>query len=235
MKVSVVVPWTPGCRWRERAWAHVHRLYANTCPSWEIITGRTPAGPYSRTQGILDAAERASGDVLVVGDADVWCDPRLAVLHAAEHGWAIPHTLIHRLSPESTEQVYDGADWRGLPLSTDNAQDRRPYKGKETGTLVVLRRDVLTACPPDRRFVGWGSEDIAWGLALNTLHGAPWRGTDDLVHLWHPPQPRKSRTVGTDENAALLRRYQRARRNPAAMAELIEEARCVSVHQSSVA
>lgn len=224
MNVSVLVPWTPGCPHREAAWDLIRATYTSEFPRWEIITGdgATPDG-YSRTRAILDAYDRSSGDVLVVADADVWCHPGLAVLAAVENGWAIPHDKIHRLSAESTLSVLAGADWRGLPLSTDNPQDARPYRGHETGTLVLLRRDVFAAAPPDPRFVGWGQEDDAWALALHTLVGKPWRGTDDLVHLWHPAQPRQSRTVGNPANLALYRRYRAARRRPEAMRSLLEE------------
>ena len=225
VNVSVLVPFTGGCPHREAAWGHIRATYASEFPSWEIVTGDgdTPDG-YSRTRAILDAESRATGDVLVVADADVWCHPGLAVLAAVENGWAIPHTLIHRLSAESTAAVLDGAAWRGLPLSGDNKQDSRPYKGHPTGTLVVLRRDVFHLAPPDPRFVGWGQEDDAWSLALRCLAGTPWRGTDDLVHLWHPPQPRRNRRVGNPANLDLLRRYQAARHDPAAMRLLLHEA-----------
>jgi hypothetical protein len=228
VKVSLLVPFTPGrCPHRDAAWAWVRSRYATVFPRWEIVVGEgdTPDG-YSRSRGILDAARQATGDVLVVTDADVWCHPGLAVLRAVEDGWAVPHTMIHRLSVESTDKVLAGSPWQGLPLSTDNPQDSKPYRGNETGTLVVLRRDVFDRCPPDPRFVGWGQEDNAWGAALRCLAGPPWRGPDDLVHLWHPPQPRKSRVVGNDRNLALWRRYRNARTNPAAMAALIEEAKC---------
>lgn len=230
MNVSVLVPFTPGCPHRDAAWNLIRATYASEFPTWEIITGQgsTPDG-YSRTRAILDAESRAHGDVVVVADADVWCHPGLAVLAALEAGWAIPHTLIHRLSPESTEQVLAGADWHGLPLSTDNTQDSKPYLGNPTGTLVVMRRDVFRLAPPDRRFVGWGQEDDAWNLALRALVGKPWRGEDDLVHLWHPAQPRKTRRVGTPQNLDLLRRYRAVRHHPDRMRTLIDEARTVEV------
>lgn len=225
MKVSLLVPYTPGCPHREAAHEWVLDRYDSAFPAWQVVhgDGATPDG-YSRTQAILRAAQQADGDVFVITDADVWCHPGLAVLHAAESGWAIPHTLIHRLSPESTQQVLAGADWRGLPLSTDNPQDSKPYRGNETGTLVVIRRDVFWLAPPDPRFVGWGQEDDAWQLALRCLAGRAWRGTDDLVHLWHPPQPRQNRVVGNNANRALLARYRAARRDPARMRALLEEA-----------
>lgn len=222
--VSVLVPFRAGCPYRERAWAWVRACYEATHPDWELVEGSCADGPYNRSEAILDAASRATGDTFVIADADVWCDPQLAVEHAAWVGWAIPHLLIHRLSEVSTERVLAGAEWHGLSLSTDNKQDSKPYRGHETGTLVVVRRDVLNEAPPDRRFVGWGQEDDAWARALNVLIGKPWRGSDDLVHLWHPPQPRRSRIVGTTESQILVRRYRAARR-PEKMRALIEEAR----------
>lgn len=221
MTVSVVVPWSPGCPHRERAWEFVRARYEGL----EIVTGDSPPGPYNRSAAIVNGARRASGDVLLIADADVFLAGELdqVVAEATRVGWAVPHLLLHRLSPESTDQVIAGADWRGLPLSTDNRQDRRPYKGNETGTMVAVRRDVLLEVPPDVRFVGWGSEDQAWAMALRTIVGKPWRGTDDLVHLWHPPQPRLTRVVGTEENRRLLNRYRRARQSVAAMRSLVDE------------
>lgn len=233
MTVSVLVPYRDGCPYRESAWAWVRRRYEETHPGWEIVTGASGGGPFSRSQAILDAAQRSHGDVLVVADADVWCDPAPAVEAAAALGWAIPHLLIHRLSRLSTGHVRLGCDWHGLPLSGDNRQDNRPYKGHETGTLVVLRRDVLFDVPPDPRFVGWGQEDDAWAAALNTIVGKAWRGSDDLVHLWHPAQSRQSRRVGNEAGAKLCRRYRAAQRNATAMRALIEEAKDAARDRSS--
>ena len=70
-----------------------------------------------------------------------------------------------------------------------------------------------------------GQEDLAWGLALCNLAGTRWRGTHDLLHLWHPPQPRLSRKIGNAEGEALYRRYQLAHNDPVAMSLLVEEAR----------
>lgn len=231
MRVSVLVPFTAGtCPFRDRAWEWVSDQYATVFPRWEIVVGEGwTEGGYSRTQAILDAEGRATGDVLVVADADVWCHPGLAVLRAAEDGWAVPHRLIHRLSDESTAKVLWGHRWKGLPLSTDNPQDAKPYRGNDTGTLVVIRRDVFEKAPPDPRFVGWGQEDEAWGTALRTMVGPAWRGDDDLVHLWHPPQVRKTRVVGNEANRALRRRYTAARHDRDAMSALIEEAKAWSL------
>lgn len=226
MTVAVLVPWKPGCPWREKAWTWVQGRYAEQHPDWELITGTTDVDGFSRTQAILDARSKTDADVLVIADADVWTDGLpAAVDHVSSNGWAIPHLLIHRLAESSTLRVLGGAEWHGQQLSTDNPQDSRPYRGHEAGTLLVIEADAFDIAPPDPRFVGWGQEDDAWAIALRTVIGSPWRGNADLVHLWHPAEPRRNRVTGNDENRALLRRYQQANHRREQMADLIEEAR----------
>jgi hypothetical protein len=224
--VSVLVPFRAGCPYRDAAWRWVQHQYHDTFPGWEIVTGKSGYGPFNRSQAILDAASHATGDTFVVADADVFTDGLETAVEAAQTaGWAVPHLLLHRLSKDSTARVLAGDDWRGLPLSTDNRQDAKPYRGNECGTLVVVRRDVLNDVPPDVRFVGWAREDQAWALALRTFIGQPWRGTADLPHLWHPPQPRPNRVQGSAATEALYRRYLRVRRDPDGLRALLDEAK----------
>jgi hypothetical protein len=166
-----------------------------------------------------DAVSRTDADVLVIADADVWVDPAEAV--AACQTWAVPHLKVHRLSEQSTQTVLEGGDWRGLPL------DQKPYKGFLGGGVTVIRRSLYEQVPLDRRFVGWGQEDESWAMALESLFGEPWRGGRDLVHLWHPPQPRKSRSVGSDAGRELKVRYSRARRHPERMRAIVDESKGV--------
>lgn len=222
MTVDVLVPWAGGCEQRQRL---VHWTINQYEGRWPVVLGSCAPGPFNRSAAIMDAASKSTADVFVVSDADCFCDPSDAIEAVGATGWAVPHALVHRLSAESTEKVLAGAEWRGLPLSTDNAQDRKPYKGNLAGTLFVVRRDVLLDVPPDVRFRGWGAEDSAHALALTALVGRPWRGRDDLVHLWHPPQPRMSRTTGSRESAALLGRYRAAARRPDRMRVLVDEAK----------
>lgn len=166
--------------------------------------------------------------MVVVADGDAWCDGLADAVEAArEAGWAVPHARVHRLSPESTERVLGGEEWTpgSMPLSRDNGHDRKPHKASPTGLIVAMRRDVLDAVPPDRRFVGWGQEDEAWSEALRCLVGPGWAGKAHAVHLWHPPQERQTRTVGNAEGRRLRERYRAAAKNRTAMLELIEEGR----------
>jgi hypothetical protein len=221
--VAVLVPHQPGCHHRDRAWRWIHNLYLmHGC---KVVVGSSDVEGFSRTQAILDARSCSDADLFLIADADVRVDGSLpaSMLEAAESvGWAVPG-LLHRLSEDSTTRVLAGEPWRGLPLSTDNPQDSKPYRIHEAGTLLAVTAEAFDLAPPDPRFVGWGHEDDAWAAALHTLVGPPKRTDTDVVHLWHPPQPRQSRITGNDANKALARRYRNARRSPKVMAALIEE------------
>lgn len=232
MTVAVLVPFVGGEPHRDRNWSWVRSRYEQE--GFDVIVGTTDATGFSRTQAILNARHQSDADVFIVSDADVWPEGLDdGIREALFHGWSVPCDRIHRLSDDSTWRVLQGEPWQGLPLSTDNPQDTKPYRIHEGGTLLVLTAEAFDAAPPDPRFVSWGQEDDAWSTALRSLVGAPWRGAADLVHLWHPAEPRLSRVVGNDNNVALLRRYRNARRNPRLMHDLIEEGRTWHASTSS--
>lgn len=223
MSVSVVVPWRGGCLWREAAWAHLQRRWAHEHPGWEVVQGHAPDGPWCKADAVADGLARTIGDVLVVADADVWTEHVTDAVAAVEQGapWTIPHLMVHRLTPDTTRDTILGVQ----PLTTGLPVEREPYPGYPGGGITILPRALYEQVPLDPRYRGWGQEDESWALALHTLAGEPWRGTEPLYHLWHPPQPRSrtSRHWGSEESKALFHRYQRAAHNPHTMRALLNE------------
>ena len=219
MGVSVVVPFMSDEPWRLRARDHVTGWYR--AQGYDVIEGACP-GTWRKAVAVTDAARRASGEILVVADADCLCDGVAQAVAAVEAGapWAIPHTLVHRLDEAATEAVYAGVS---PAVTTGRAQ--RPYRGFAGGGIVVLPRDTWDRIPIDPRFEGWGQEDEAWAIALTVLSGTPWRGPDPLYHLHHPPLPRLSRHLGSTTSRELLARYSKAARSGRpAMQALLDEA-----------
>jgi hypothetical protein len=218
----VVVPWRGGCPHRERAWRWVRNRYK--AGGWNVVEAPArPGGPWCKAMAVTPAVEAGNADVVVIADADVWCDLLEPAVHAVASGetsWAVPHGAVVRLSEAGTTAILAGEDWRS------HRPAERPGEGVWGGGIVVLRRDAYLDCPLDPRFRGWGQEDTAWAHALLTLQGEGWRGSASLLHLWHPPQERLNRQKGSHEGWALFRRYQEARRRPNAMRALLEEARC---------
>lgn len=222
--VSVVVPWRPTAE-REQLWSLLR-------PQWEalryeVIEGTCPEdGPWNKGIAVGDGIERASHDLIVVADADVWCDGVPAAVNAVNEGkaqWAIPHHLVKRLTPPATDEVLATGDWPRVRTSFTYAD--RPYIGHPGGGVVVLTRATWETAPLDPRFAGWGQEDNSWALALRLLCGREWRGVEDLWHLWHAPQSRMNRTTGSSAGASLYRRYWAARNSVRTMTALIAETR----------
>jgi hypothetical protein len=201
--VSVAAPWRSDGGHRDATWQYLR-------PRWDsvgqVVEGSCPSGPWVKATAVADAVSRASGDVLVVADTDVWTDGISEAVDMVASGralWAVPHTLVHRLSEESSAAVIAGRSLGGHV-------EERPYRGFAGGGVVVITSALWDECPLDRRFLGWGQEDQAWGIALTAIAGQPWRGTSDLWHLWHPPQPRLSRSTGSMAGRRLLAEYQAA-------------------------
>jgi hypothetical protein len=219
--VAVIVPLRLECSYRERAWSFVQARFAVQYPSWEIVTAADDGEPFSKSSAVMRAARNVSADIVVIHDADVWCDHLSdAPQFAALTGWAIPHYEVLRLSEYATHQTYLHREDQQIDLV-------ERHRGVVGGGIVVVDRQVLDDVPMDPRFRGWGGEDISWGHALRTLIGDPWRGRAPLYHYWHPPAPRLTRAVGSEESLALTLRYCDASRNPAQMRALIDEARQV--------
>jgi hypothetical protein len=213
--VSVVIPWREGCPHREAAlrWLQDRLHYP-----W---TTAECLGEWNKGLAVMPAVRlNKHVEVIVMHDADVWCrNLRTAVLAvvsgAAE--WAVPHQVVRRLDQVSTSRVLGGEE-----PNDRMSLDEQPYDGMLGGGIVVAHRDTILDTPIDDRFRGWGQEDQSWGMALRTLHGAPWRGDADLYHLWHPPAERWTRHRGSPENWKLQVQYNDAKfKGPEAMRQLL--------------
>lgn len=195
--VDCVIPWAGEDPHRERALKYV----VNHLPYRKVIAPGFK--PWVKAMAVMPAVERSEADIIVLHDADVVCDLSEAICAVSEgFAWAIPHQMVFRLSEASTELYVRGEPWSEL--------DQPAYCGIKGGGIVVLRRETFLDIPLDPGFVGWGQEDHSWGLALERLLGPPWQGTEPLIHLWHEPQPRLTRKIGSVENQALFDRYRDA-------------------------
>lgn len=229
--VSILVPWAGADPHRQAAWAHVERGLRAVVPEWEIVVGVCPTEPWRKGVAVSDALHRAHGSILVVLDAD--CVIAASALREAVDRvttgapWAVPHDLVYRLTAEAT------ADWMARDADDPVAVPstgwaRSPYTGFAGGGCFVVSRATYQASRGiPAGFAGWGGEDTAFALVLDTLAGPHWRGDAPLVHLWHPPQERAPGGGGTS-NRALSHAYRTCRGNPELMYALITGGRALA-------
>jgi hypothetical protein len=223
MAVSVLIPFRPTDVHRQRALDWVLGQFERQYPRFQVIVQESERGPWSKGELVERALRRATGDVIVVADGDVWTaglERAVQLVADGDFHWALPQLWVYRLTEAATARVYGGA---GLSI---NAETVRVHKAVRGGGCVVLDRPTIERIPMDPRFVGWGGEDIAWGKALSVLAGDCWRARSPLYHLWHPPALREDEIAGSAENAALLKRYTMAKARsswPEKMQEVIDE------------
>jgi hypothetical protein len=231
--VGVIVPWHP-CEdhWRERALMHVLGWWEKNHPDWPVALGQlpNPTDPWRKGLAVHRGLAELDTDIVVVCDADVICD---GVTEAVEQivglrvGWAVPHRMVYRMNTSSTTLLYQDERYPPLVGAGSVSPDYcEVYPGTAAGGLVVLPSRMLRDIPIDPRFVGWGQEDQAWARALTMVAGHPWRGRAPLYHLWHEPQKRMTRGIGSPESLALWTRYEQVPVLPA-MLDLVEEARLI--------
>lgn len=226
MSVAVIVPLQIDGLYRQLAWQREVEPYLAQF-GWPIHVAPGVDDGWRKAEAIARKVRDVDADVLVIHDADVLMhDPgamRDAVA-AVESGepWAVPHMDVYRMDETTTDRLYTHGYFPPMRML-----EREPYPGVAGGGVTVVRDDVWQDCPMDRRFVGWGGEDVAWGCALECLYGPPIRYEEPLIHLWHPSQARDERQRGprTLDGQKLVTAYRRAKRSPAHMRKVLTAAR----------
>jgi glycosyltransferase involved in cell wall biosynthesis len=215
--VSILVPWQPDGGARDRVWAWVSRRYQLLHPDWELVSGGCQ-GSWRKGTALQDALSRATGDTLILADADCVIDPRgleEAVERLSSAPWVVPHGLVKRMDRRSTTALLQQDPARAAMGGT---LIRRSYQGFAGGGIVAVDRAKYEATGGmPECFRGWGGEDQALGVILDTLLGPHQRLGYDLWHLWHPPAKR----VHFANNRGLYRMFEEARNDPDALWHLL--------------
>lgn len=225
MHVTIAVPLGNPEPHRDAAWEHAQAWWARETPDWPIVTGTHRGEKYRKGVAVARALAQVETDHVLIVDADCLIPnlPQTALeLEASDSAWCMPHLRIYRLTPEATRLVHMGVD--PFTLIGDRGLLLERYKHVIGAGAVLMPTEDARRVPFDPRFEGWGGADWSWGWALQTLLGAPLRPSSPMVHLWHPPQPRPSRSIGSPENEALRARYKAAFGDLTAMRILIDEA-----------
>jgi hypothetical protein len=226
MKISVLIPFqSDGGGSRDTIFHLVKKRYETCMPDLELVIGEDEGQPFNRARARNMAAARASGDLFILADADIFFGTRLIdkiKMMADRHPWLIPFSRGYKLNPLATRRVTQtGALQLPKTLSVADIQENCTSLG---GFMNVMsRRAFETVGGMDERFMGWGPEDLTFTMALDTLVGKHFRMDETIFHLWHPPAERYHQY--TPSNEELKNRYCQANGNAGAMKQLISERR----------
>jgi hypothetical protein len=221
MEIGVCVPYRPVDEEREGNLLRTRRQWDEL--GWPVFLGDHP-GPFSLTHARNDAASQTDADVLVFSDCDILlADPRQAeeaVSVAYHHDvYTIMFSRLRVLDWEATRNVRQGANPATQPVLETAALTW-------VGCFAISRSLYNQVGGFDKRFCGWGAQDIAFLCAASTLGGnhGKQRVAGDAFHLRHHPMwddPADNPT-GLQDNL-LGNRYLAADGNVEAMLSILAE------------
>lgn len=236
-RVSILVPFRSEKTnvMRDKVWKWVRQRWEHIYPDAEIVMGEDTGGePFSKTAAVNDAYLKATGDVMVVCDADAWMERDKidrAIQVARETGrLVVPWKTVVRLNEEDSKKVM-----RRKPTSALNITDEMRAQAIEScipetaGTLFVITRPGFEKVQGmDPRFRGWGFEDVALSRACETLLGPNVYLDDEVYSLYHarPVVANRGRVWENDPGMLgvdLAKAYASAHRNPGAMRALVDQ------------
>ncbi len=208
--ITFLVPFTPGLvADRDRLWAWLHPYWNDALPAVQIIIGQDPVHhlaepgiPFSKAAAVNVAAEKATGDVFVIIDADAYVTAELIRYAVAEvrgarstgrRLWFVPYRRFFRLSADATERVLASdprEPWHpdDPPLLThlDVGQASRHSGHHFAAMIMVMPREAFEETGGlDPRFAGWGGEDISFMRAVDTIYGVHKTIDRSVFHLFH--------------------------------------------------
>lgn len=222
-KISIIIPYKPDHGRRDFLWPFIQMRYREYMPDIEICMGSDDQNKlFCKARAINEAVQKATGEILILVDAEVIFEPSLieqirSIIHF--HPWIIPFANAFRLNKEATDRFIEEC------LSLDfciGKSDIEYSKFVPGGYMNVLTRESFDKVRGmDERFKGYGFEDMAFALSLDTICGPHYRMDGTIFHLWHPWAEfiHPNYQISVD----LFRRYETAAGNIEAMKSLIHE------------
>lgn len=228
--ISIIIPFRTQNNDRDRLMEFVLARYTAFWPKAEIIVSDNE-GDFNRSAARNRGVEASSGETLVIADADTIInkvDLEVGTTMCATTGkWVLPYNDrgYWNLNHAYTYEVLS----RGPQYEIDYAHDpdfEFDHRIESWAGVLIIPREAFEAVNGyDERFKGWGYEDNAFRLSLDTLWGRHLRNNDgNVFHLYHNiPLGTTFDSPNIDYNRArFYETYGRAARYKEDMIELVK-------------
>lgn len=223
MTISILMPFKPDWGQRDRLFDVVADFWTEILPDAELLLGTDDGPVFNRSAARNAAFLKSSGDILIIADADTLIPPdqifeAVELVQSGVAPWCIPYTVYYNLLEEETEEILDNFS---VEIPEPKRWEHR-LTDSVAGILVLPAAAYATVKGYDENFQGWGGEDRAFDLAMDTLWGKKLRLPGFVEHLWHPRGDADFSQPSWGQNAQLLRSYQGAQVSPLLMRRLVE-------------
>jgi predicted glycosyltransferase involved in capsule biosynthesis len=215
MEVSVVIPYRESGDERKRNFDYVCNYWKTFFPRYEVVVCDSGDDNFSRSKSRNQGIDLSHGDYLIIADADTVVPPEAIVLSLdlVEDGvpWLIAYEWYYNLTASKTEDFV--LDKR--PSTSHPVEGEYDHKLESWAGMLVIPREAFSLVKYDERFSGWGYEDNAFQVEMDTLWGKHERTPYPAFHLWHPAP--NEQTFGNPDiisNRKLFQRYERAKGRP---------------------
>lgn len=243
-QISFLVPFRDDGEHRKKVWEWLDRYWGAHFPDAEIIIGHDGGHPFSKATAVNNAAQRASGRIFVVLDADCLMDSAIvqscadkidAAVAQGKRLWFVPYLYLYRLTQHATKLVLRSDPAAPFDIPTPPlpgwVEPGGPNYGHQYGALILMMPASAfhLVGGMDPRFRGWGSEDAAFMRSLDTLYALHQTTNNEVLHMWHVRPGNNYLTRKwegqrmTNVNSRLGQRYGLASGDPTLMRALVDE------------
>lgn len=223
--LSIIIPFRATCERRKEIFDWMIQRYKFQHPSSQIIVADSTQERFNVSEARNIGASQADGDILFFTDADTltYVDQVRRAFDFIKNDpaqWIVGQKEYYIATNETTDIILSKPpvtmeDFRHLPMSavlTDSSSI--------AGGYMVTREQFDSVRGFDERFVGWGYEDTAFLVAMETLWDYNMRMDNSyVIHLEHPAVRFDSPNIHINE--ALFQQYMSVALDRDKMLELV--------------
>lgn len=232
MPLSVLIPFRSDDGWRDALLNWTIRWWQVNFPAVEIVVADTDHELFNRGAARNEAARHATGDVLVIADADTI--PQADAVRASvelvasgEAPWVIPYDgapdgRYYNLSESATRRRLRFAPDPATPIGEPWDPDDIEFKLVSWAGCLIVPAEGFWKAGGYPELELWGYEDDCARTAFDVMVGPHVRVPGFAVHLWHEcSNSDRFDNPGIAGNRAVYDEY-RSARSPQRMAQVID-------------